>query len=89
MAAICNKLCIEKRRSSAYHSQGNGFAERNIRTVKDLLCAALLHRHLPQTKWRPILPGVVFALNASESKVIRCVPYNVVFESRLTSKHHI
>ena len=79
MAAICNKLGIEKRRSSAYHSQGNGFAERNIRTVKDLLRAALLHRHLPQTKWRSILPGVVFALNASESKAIRCVPYNVVF----------
>ena len=74
MAAICNKLSTEKRRSSAYHSQGNGFAKRNIRTVKDLLCAALLHRHLPQTKWRSILPGVVFALNASESRAIHCAP---------------
>ena len=79
MTAICNKLGIEKRRSSAYHSQGNGFAERNIRTVKDLLRATLFHRQHPQTKWRSILPGLVFALNASESKAIRCVPYNVVF----------
>ncbi len=79
MAEICNELGIEKRRSSAYHSQGNGFAERNIRTVKDLLRAVLLHRRLQQSKWRSILPGLVFALNASESKATRCVPYNVVF----------
>ena len=45
---ICNTLGIKKRRSSAYHSQGNGFAERNIRTVKDMLRAALLHRRLAQ-----------------------------------------
>ena len=79
MAEICNELGIEKRRSSAYHSQGNGFAERNIRTVKDLLRSVLLHRRLQQSKWRSILPGLVFALNASESKATRCVPYNVVF----------
>ena len=82
MAEICNELGIEKRRSSAYHSQGNGtigFAERNIRTIKELLRAVLLHRRLQQGKWRSILPGLVFALNASESKATPCVPYNVVF----------
>ena len=78
MAEICNELGIEKRRSSAYHSQGNGFAERNIRTIKDLLRAVLLHRR-QQSKWLSTLPGLVFALNASESKATRCVPYNVVF----------
>ena len=78
MAEICNELGIEKRRSLAYHSQGNGFAERNVRTVKDLLRAVLLHRRLQRSKWRSILPGLVFALNASESKATRCVPYNVV-----------
>ena len=79
MADICNKLGIEKRRSSAYHSQGNGLAERNIGTVKDLLRTVLLHHLLQQPKWRSILPGLVFALNASESKAICCVPYNDVF----------
>lgn len=79
MTHICNELGIEKRRSSAYHSQGNGFAERNIRTIKDLLRAVLLHRRLAQSQWRSILPGLVFALNASESKATHCVPYNVVF----------
>ena len=50
MQEICTTLGIEKRRSSAYHSQGNGFAERNIRSVKDMLRAVLLHRRLQQSK---------------------------------------
>ena len=66
-------------RSSAYHSQGNGFAERNIRSVKDMLRAVLLHRKLQQSQWRSLLPSLVFALNTSESKATKCVPYNVVF----------
>ena len=44
---VCIVLGIEKRRSSAYHSQGNGLAERNIRNVKDILRSAILSRKLP------------------------------------------
>ena len=79
MSDICNTIGIEKRRSSAYHSQGNGFAERNIRSVKDVLRAVLLHRKFQQSKWRSLLPSLVFALNTSESKATGCIPYNVVF----------
>ena len=32
-----------------------------------------------QSKWRKLLPELVFALNTSESKAIKCVPYKVVF----------
>ena len=76
---ICNTLGIEKRRSSAYHSQGNGFAERNIRNVKDMLRTVLLQRKLNQSKWASLLPELVFALNTSESKATKCIPFNVVF----------
>ena len=76
---ICNLLKIEKRRSSAYHSQGNGFAELNIRSVKDMLRAVLLQRKAPQHKRRSLLPELVLALNTSVSKVTHCIPYNVVF----------
>ena len=76
---ICNTLGIEKRRSSAYHSQGNGFAERNIRNVKDMLRTVLLQRKLNQSKWVSLLPELVFALNTSESKATKCIPFNVVF----------
>ena len=76
---FCDEFGIEKRRSSAYHSQGNGFAERNIRSIKDVLRAVLLQRRLKQSKWRKLLPELVFALNCSESKAINCTPYKVVF----------
>ena len=79
MKEICNKLGIEKRCSSAYHSQGNGFAERHIRAVKDVLRSILLHCGLSQSTWCKILPEVVFAFNTSLSKATQCVLYNIVF----------
>ena len=89
MKTLCNKFGIEKRRSSAYHSQGNGFAERSIRTIKDLLRSVLLHRQLPQSQWRSLLPELVFALNASVSTSTQCVPYNVVFGRSAVLPHDI
>ena len=51
MKEVCNTLGIERCRSSAHHNQGNGFAERNIRTVKDAMRSILLHQRLSQSKW--------------------------------------
>ena len=82
MNEICIKFGIEKRRSSAYHSQGNGFAERNIRSVREILRSVLLDKNITPKNWRQLLPGVVFALNTSESKAIKCIPYIVVFGRR-------
>ena len=76
---ICLKFGIEKRWSFAYHSQGNGFAERNIHSVREILRSVLLDKNIAQKNWRQLLPGVVFALNTSESKAVKCIPYNVVF----------
>ena len=76
---ICIILGIEKRRSSADHSQGNWFAEHDIRRVKDMLHSVLLQRKAQQTKWTSLLPELVFGLNTSLSKAIKCTPYNVVF----------
>ena len=49
-----------------------------------MLRAVLLHRKLRQNQWRQLIPGLVFALNTSESKAIKCVPYNVVFGRNAT-----
>ena len=81
MKDMFNSLGIEKRRSSAYNSQGNGFAERNIRTVKDVMPSILLHRRLSQLQWRSVLPEIVLALNTSQRKATQCVPYDIVFGS--------
>ena len=76
---FCESLGIEKRRSSPFHSQGNGFAERNIRSVREILRSSLLSKGLNENKWRKLLPGLVFALNCSVSKATKAVPYTVVF----------
>ena len=76
---LCNTFNIEKRRSSAYHSQGNGFAERNIRSAREVFRATLLDRKIPQKQWRSILPEVIFALTTTESSSTKCTPYYVVF----------
>ncbi len=74
MPQVCDSLGV-----SLYRSQGNGFAEGNIRTVKNLLRSVLLHCKLQQTKWRSILPELIIALNASESKAIKYSSFEVVF----------
>ena len=76
---ICNELGIEKRRSLAYHSQGNGFPKRNICSVRDMLRTLLLDQKLGQEKWRKVLQSLVFVHNSSFSNAIKCVPFNVVF----------
>ena len=68
---ICNILDIEKYPSSAYHSQGNGFAEQNISSIKDILRSILLARNVPQYKWQALLPENVVALNTSISKAAK------------------
>ena len=76
---FCDTLGVQKRRSSPYHSQGNGFAERNIRNIREILRSSLLSKKLGESKWRKLLPSLVFALNCSISKATKAVPYNVVF----------
>ena len=77
--AVCNKFNIKKRRTSGYHSEGNGFVERNIRSIKEMLRTLLLEFEIPQNQWTQILPGVTFALNTSLSSATKRTPYEVIF----------
>ena len=63
---VCKALHIKKRRSSAFHSQGNGFAERNIRNIREVIRTLLLAQKLPQSSWAQLLSGITFALNTSK-----------------------
>ena len=76
---LCDMFAIEKRRSSAYHSQGNGFAERNNRNVREVFRTTLLDRGIQQKHWRSVLSEIVFALNTSKSSATKRTPYEVVF----------
>ena len=79
MNEVCRKLHIEKRRTSGYHAQGNGFAERSIRNIRELLRTALLDKALAPKHWREILRSIIFAVNTSKSRSINCTPFEVVF----------
>ena len=50
---LCEMFAIEKRRSPAYHSQGNGFAERNIRNIREVFRITLLDREIQQKTGDP------------------------------------
>ena len=77
--ALCEEFNIKKRRTSGYHSQGNGFAERNIRSVRELFRTLLLDFELPQNQWERLIPSVVFSLNTSISHTTKCIPYEVLY----------
>ena len=74
----------DRERTSGYHAQGNGFAERSIRNVREVLRTALLDKGLAVKNWRKILSSIIFALNSSKSKSINCSPYEVVFGRKPT-----
>ena len=76
---VCSSLKIKKRRTSGYHAQGNGFAERSIPNVREVLHTALLDKGLAHKNWRKIVSSVVFTLNTIKSKSINCGPYEIVF----------
>ena len=76
---LCKDFNIEKRRSSAYHSQGNGLAERSIRSIREVLRTVLLDRKITQNKWRSIISEVAFALNTTISSTTKCEPYLIIF----------
>ena len=76
---ICDNFHIEKCTSSAYHSQGNGFAERSVRNVNEILRLYLHENNCPQKDWSKFLKALLFALNTSISSATRIMPYGVVY----------
>ena len=86
---LCSKFFIQKRRTSGYHSEGNGFAERNIRSIREIMRTLLLDNRLPQSCWRNILPTVLFSLNSTESTATKCAPYEVVYGRHPVLPHDV
>ena len=83
---VCNAVGIEKRRSCGYHWQGNGFAERSIRHVKDILRSAILSHKLALYKWKSFLPEHSFALNTSVEMLLVYPPMLLYHVSDMRNK---
>ena len=76
---LCETFNIKKRRSSAYHNQGNGFAERSIQNIREITRTLLQDEELSQTSWRQLLKEITFALNTSVSTATKWTPYQVLY----------
>ena len=78
MRALCDSFGIKKKRSTSYHPEGNGFAERSIRTIKQILQTLISERKLPQKSWADLLPEVLLGLRISENESTKCSPFEIV-----------
>jgi transposase InsO family protein len=76
--ALCEQFGITKKRTSSYHPAGNGFAERSIRPIKQILKALIAERNLPQKAWADLLPEVLFGLRATVNESTKYSPFTVV-----------
>lgn len=58
--AYCREAGVKKVRTTSYHPQCNGLAERTIKTVKQMLSAYVNKSH---DNWDELLSTVTFAYN--------------------------
>jgi transposase InsO family protein len=72
--SLCSQFSIKKIFSSIYYPQGDGFAERLMRTMNNSL--SVLSRHNP-TSWDDFLPGLAFAYNATEHAATAVSPFEL------------
>ena len=72
--AMCAHFGIKKIFSSAYYPQGDGFAERFMRTMNNSLAA--LSREDPK-HWHTYVPGLAFAYNSSAHAATRVSPFEL------------
>ena len=76
MHGICDSMGITKTRTTAYHRQCDGQAERQNRTLQNMLSSFASSR---TDDWDLWLDSVTFAYNTSKHDVLGVSPYEVVF----------
>ena len=78
MGALVDTMCahfgIKKIFSSAYYPQGDGFAERFMRTMNNSISA--LSREDPEL-WHTYVPGLAFAYNSSAHAATKISPFEL------------
>ena len=80
---LCRQLGIEKRRSSPYHPEGDGLAERSIGTVKQTMRCLLAERALRKTDWPLLLNEVSFVCNSLKNSSTGRSPHEVFYGEEL------
>ena len=76
---LCADLAIKKVRSSSYHSQGNGSAERAIGFLKTILRSVCLSRSLNISHWDDVLPEAILHCNNTTNASTKFSPFQVAY----------
>lgn len=71
---LCHYFGIQKIFSSAYHPQGDGLAERMMRTMNNCLASCA---RLDPERWDHYLPGIAFAYNTAEHEGTKVSPFEL------------
>ena len=70
---------ITKKHSTAYHPEGDGQAERGIRSVKQIIRCHIAEHALQESDWPALLPRMSYILNSITSSSTGFTPYRVMF----------
>ena len=79
IAAMCSLLGVEKIRTTPYHPQTNGSAERVHQTLQLMIGKLDLEK---RRKWPAHIGSIVIAYNSTRSLVTRYSPYYLMFGCR-------
>ena len=79
----CNRMGIEKRRSSPYHKEGNGQVERNVQTFKQTLRCILEDRHIEKINWPALLQEITFVCNGQPNSSTGYSPHQLMYGTPL------
>ncbi|KII74313.1 Retrovirus-related Pol polyprotein [Thelohanellus kitauei] len=72
----CELLGIKKSHSSAYHPQGNGIAERAIKTLKERLRNIILDSN---SEWDQVMEHALMTMNTTKNETTNITPYQLVY----------
>ena len=76
---LLKEFGIEKQTSAPYRQSQNGFAERSIQTINNLITAVLLESGLPKSYWREAVFYVIHILNAISPSKLGPSPFEAIF----------
>ena len=80
--SVHNAMGTNFKFSTAFHPQTDGFSERNIQTLEDMLRACVIDF---KGSWDEHLPLVEFAYNNSYQASIKAAPYEVLYGRKCRS----
>ena len=83
---LCATLGISKLRSSPYHPQRDGQAERSVQSFKQALRCLLEERNIGETDWPSLVQEVTFACNSYVNASTGYSPNEIMYAASLRTK---